>query len=305
MTVTEDRFEAHRAHLLGVAYRLLSSWADAEDVVSEVWLRWRRHADDVVEPRAWLTRVTARVALDELRSARVRRESYIGPWLPEPLVTLPGGAASDDPLERVVQDESVRMAFLVVLEQLTPEQRVAVVLHDVLDVPFPEVADVLGCTAATARQHAVRGRRRIADADVPPRSSLDDGAAVLTRLSTALTTGDAKALTALLAPSVVFTSDSGGAVHAARRPLIGAAQVGNFLLGLQRLGGDRATFVSVAVNGEPGLLMRLRDPRPGEPRVAVYGFGVHNRQLTAVWAVLAPDKLTRLPPSAAGTPPRT
>lgn len=297
MTVTEDRFEAHRAHLLGVAYRLLGSWAESEDVVSEVWLRWREHAAEVTEPRAWLTRVTARAALDVLRSARARRESYVGPWLPEPLVTLPGVATTNDPLERVVQDESVRMAFLVVLEELSPEQRVAVVLHDALGMPFAEVATVLSCTPEAARQHAVRGRRRVADADPPPRTSLDEGAAVLSRLSAALATGDADGLAALLAPGIVFTSDGGGVVHAARRPLVGVTEVAKFLTGLQRLGGDRATLVPVAVNGEPGLLVRISEPRPGEPEVAVYGFGVRNGQVVAVWAVLAPDKLSRLPPT--------
>ena len=161
-------FDDLRPYLHGVAYRLTSSWADAEDCVADAWPRWNRHADEVEDPRAWLTRVVARLAVDHLRSARVRRESYVGPWLPEPIVTRSGvapigtGAApSPDPLDELVADESVRLAFLVVLDRLTPEQRVAVVLHDVLGVEFTDVADVLGCTVEAARQHASRGRRRV------------------------------------------------------------------------------------------------------------------------------------------------
>ena len=164
-------FQDLRPYLHGVAYRLTSSWADAEDVVADAWPRWHAHAADVDDPRAWLTRVVARLAVDHLRSARVRRESYVGPWLPEPIFTPAGQAATAaaDPLETLVDDESVRLAFLVVLDRLTPEQRVAVVLHDVLGLEFAAVGEVLGCSVEAARQHASRGRRRIDTEDPPPR----------------------------------------------------------------------------------------------------------------------------------------
>ena len=150
MSATTDQaavlFDDLRPYLHSVAYRLTSSWADAEDCVSDAWPRWSVNASTVDNPRAWLTRVVARLAVDHLRSARVRRETYVGPWLPEPLLTAAhGGVASPrDPLEELVADESMRLAFLVVLDRLTPEQRVAVVLHDVLGLDFVEVADVLG-----------------------------------------------------------------------------------------------------------------------------------------------------------------
>ena len=204
-----DVFERERPYLLSVAYRLTSSWADAEDAVARAWPRWAAAASDEADPvrvpRAWLTRAVSRQALDHLRSAQVRREQYVGPWLPEPLVTAvpaaggPGGGpdglaggAAPDPLDVVVRDESVRLAFLVVLDTLTPEQRVAFVLHDVLDLPFREVAAVLGCEEPTARQHASRARRRVADADPEPRVPVGEAAAVVERLAAALATGDAE-----------------------------------------------------------------------------------------------------------------
>ena len=154
-------FQRHRTHLLGVAYRLTGSLSDAEDAVQEAWLRLARLSDGdrapIREPRGWLTTVVSRLCLDRLRSAVAVRERYVGTWLPEPLLTRLDGPP--DPLDDVVRDEGVRMAALVVLERLTPEQRVAFVLHDALAVPFAEIADVLGCSVATARQHASRARR--------------------------------------------------------------------------------------------------------------------------------------------------
>src|SRR5690349_19454456 len=154
--VQTDEFEVHRDHLLGVAYRMLGSRAEAEDAVQEVWLRYATaRPDDLADARGWLTTVTARICLDVLRSARVRRESYVGQWLPEPVVSrLP--SAEPDPAERVARDEEVSLALLVVLDRLSPEQRVAFVLHDVFAVPFEEIAAALGTTAPAARQLASR-----------------------------------------------------------------------------------------------------------------------------------------------------
>ncbi len=208
-------FAEQRSYLLGVSYRLTGSWADAEDLVAEAWPRWAEHADEVVDPRAWLTRVVGRLSLDHLRSARVRRETYVGPWLPEPLITAApvmvggsggsggtvssGGSLGLDPLDVLVQDESVRMAFLVVLDELSPEQRLAVVLHDVLGLDFADIADVLGCSVSNARQHASRGRRRLSEADPAPRQSAELAWSVLGEMSTALFAGDVDRLTRLLA----------------------------------------------------------------------------------------------------------
>ncbi|MGI8722434.1 MAG: sigma-70 family RNA polymerase sigma factor [Geodermatophilaceae bacterium] len=339
-------FAEQRGYLLGVSYRLTSSWADAEDLVAEAWPRWAEHADEVVDPRAWLTRVVGRLSLDHLRSARVRRETYVGPWLPEPLVTAApvmvggaggfgssgvgggggsaggsgvgsadtdvGGASGPgaDPLEILVRDESVRMAFLVLLDELSPEQRLAVVLHDVLAIDFTDIADVLGCSVSNARQHASRGRRRLSKADPAPRQAAELAWSVLDEMSTALFAGDIDRLTRLLAPDVVLMSDGAGKVTAARRPVVGAAKVAGFLAGLVTRYGQGASVEPVLVNGDPGFLVRVDSAklpvgRPGTSGkragagagiapVSAYTFCLRGRQIVAMYGVLAPDKLTRL-----------
>lgn len=298
-------FAEQRSYLLGVSYRLTSSWADAEDVVAEAWPRWQAHAEEVLEPRAWLTRVVGRMSLDHLRSARARRETYVGPWLPEPLVsTIPtggvsgnavGGIADDsDPLGVLVREESVRMAFLVVLDELSPEQRLAVVLHDVIGLDFAGIAEVIGCSESTARQHASRGRRRLAEADPAPRPDADAAWKLLGEMSTALFTGDVERLSALLAPDVLLLSDGAGQVLAARRPLHGADEVGRFLAGLAAKFGADTTFDPILVNGDPGFLVRVNSNRPQDPKVGVYTFAMRDGQISALYAVLAPDKLSRL-----------
>ena len=305
-------FADQRSYLLGVSYRLTGSWVDAEDLVAEAWPRWERHAAEVLEPRAWLTRVVGRLSLDHLRSARVRRETYVGPWLPEPLVTavpvgsaggggqgLVGGSASSDPetdpLGILVRDESVRMAFLVVLDQLTPEQRLAVVLHDVIGMDFADVAEVIGCSVVAARQHASRGRRRLAEADPAPRPAAELAWSVLGEMSSALFAGDVDRLTQLLAPGVVLTSDGAGKVTAARRRVVGADDVGRFLSGLGARYGQDITVEPVLVNGDPGFLIRIDSARPQDAKVSVYTVALRGQLIVAVYAVLAPEKLTRLP----------
>lgn len=295
----EDTFVAERPRLLNIAYRLLGSWADAEDVVSDAWPRWAV-AESVVNPAAWLTTVVSRLALDQLRSARARRETYVGAWLPEPVVHeldgRPATPSPDDPALVVVLDESVRMAFLVVLEQLSPEQRVAVVLHDALDLPFAEVAEALDCSVQAARQHASRGRRRLAGA-CPPPTEPGEAASILTRLGAALAVGDAATVAQLLAPDVVMLSDGAGEVFAARRPLRGA-EVQRFLLGLgARMSMPGLTVRPVLVNGEPGALMLAPQARPGQPQVGVYAMSVRDGRIVAVHAILAPAKIGRYRPA--------
>lgn len=304
-------FADQRAYLLGVSYRLTGSWVDAEDLVAEAWPRWERHAAEVNEPRAWLTRVVGRLSLDHLRSARVRRETYVGPWLPEPLVTAApatgGGSGSSgylggsgsgetetDPLEILVRDESVRMAFLVVLDQLSPEQRLAVVLHDVIGMDFAGVAEVIGCSVAAARQLASRGRRRLSEADPAPRPAAELAWSVLGDMSEALFAGDVGRLSELLAPDVVLMSDGAGEVSAARRPVVGAVEVGRFLFGLAKKFGPGASMEPILVNGDPAFLIRLQSSRPQDPKLGVYTFALRGQQIVALYAVLAPDKLTRL-----------
>ncbi len=301
-------FAGQRNYLLGVSYRLTGSWADAEDVVAEAWPRWAEHADEVLQPRAWLTRAVGRLSLDHLRSARVRRETYVGPWLPEPLVTAApvsvggvevggrGGAGSDgdDPLSVLVRDESVRMAFLVVLDELGPEQRLAVVLHDVIGLDFDEVAEVIGCSVAAARQHASRGRRRLSESDPAPRPSAELAWSVLGEMSSALFAGDVARLSQLLAPDVVLTSDGAGKVNAARRRLVGVGEVTRFLSGLASKYGGGASAEPVLVNGDPGFLIRVDSDRPQDPKVSVYTVALRGQLIVDVYAVVTPDKLTHL-----------
>lgn len=305
-------FADQRSYLLGVAYRLTGSWVDAEDLVADAWPRWEQHASEVREPRAWLTRVVGRMSLDHLRSARVRRETYVGPWLPEPLVTaVPvatggaggtgsvGGEVGDetetDPLGILVRDESVRMAFLVVLDQLSAEQRLAVVLHDVIGMDFVDLAGVIGCSVVAARQHASRGRRRLGEADPAPRPAAELAWSVLGEMSQALFAGDIDRLSQLLAPDVVLTSDGAGKVTAARRRVVGASDVGRFLSGLGARYGQGLTAEPVLVNGDPGFLIRIDSARPQDAKVSVYTVALRGQLIVAVYAVLAPDKLTRLP----------
>ena len=285
-------FEDHRAHLLRVGYRITGSFADAEDAVQEAWLRWNGLDDDaragVCDERAWLATVVGRVCRDRLRSAAARRERYVGPWLPEPLVTAP---EDNGPLATVVRDESVRMAAMVVLEELTPPQRVALVLHDALDLPFAEIAAVLGCSEAAARQHAARARRIVAG-KTPPRTVRAELEATLARFADAMARTDLEALVAVLHPDAVFVNDSGGLVRAARREVVGADKVGRLILGLMAKYGPDAMQAGrpVLVNGEVGLLIPGANGLPGSVTAVV----VRDGRITALYGVVNPEKLGTL-----------
>jgi RNA polymerase sigma-70 factor (ECF subfamily) len=282
--------EEHRAHLVSVGYRMTGSLADAEDAVQDAWLRLNKLSDleraEIRDPRAWLTTVVGRLCLDRLRSASARRESYLGPWLPEPVVST---AAEDDPLAVLVRDEEVRMAAMVVLDQLSPPQRVAFVLHDALALPFEEIATVLGCTPAAARQHASRGRRALAEAQPPPRAEAAEQMRLLGAVASAVQDGDVRALVALLHPDAVLVNDSGGMTPAARRVVHGAEKVARLLIGLSnRYGEDLlAGWAPVLVNGEQGYRSGGRGGAP----VAVSVFSVEDGKIAAIYSVLNPAKL--------------
>lgn len=293
MSTTLD-IEAHRAHLIAVGYRLTGSRSDAEDAVQDAWLRLRRLTDDeraaIRDPRAWLTTTVGRLCLDRLRSAAARRESYVGPWLPEPLL---GTGDADDPLAAVVREEDVRMAAMVLLERLTPPQRVAFVLHDALSWNFEDIAGVLECSVESARQHASRARRAVADAPPPPPSDLAEQRRMLTAIADALIRADTPALVSLLHPDVVMVNDSGGVVSAARRVVEGADKVARLLLGLSvRHGtGWLAGAVPMMVNGELGYWT----PAVGGAAEAVTVFSVADGRVTGCYSVLNPAKLNRVP----------
>jgi RNA polymerase sigma-70 factor (ECF subfamily) len=293
-----DDFAIHRDHLLAVAYRMLGSRAEAEDAVQEAWLRYATSRPaDLADPRGWLTTVTARICLDVLRSARVRRESYVGQWLPEPVVSrLP--SAEPDPADRAARTEEVSLALLVVLERLTPEQRVAFVLHDVFAVPFEEIAEVLGITVPSARQLASRGRRAVAGASVRHDRDRAQQQRVLAAFLAAAEKGDIDALLRVLAPEVVAIGDGGGVGQATREPVTGALRVARFMIGLFRQArrAEAAITEPVLVNGDLGMLAEVRTADGREQRL-VMAFAVADGRVTAVFNQVNPDKLTRVPPA--------
>ncbi|AGZ46416.1 RNA polymerase sigma factor SigJ [Actinoplanes friuliensis] len=288
-----DPFEAERPHLLAVAYRMLGSRAEAEDVVQEAWLRFNRAqaGGEIHDLRGWLTTVTGRLCLDVLKSARVRREAYPGQWLPEPVVSF-----LDDPAEKVTQRMDVSLALLVVLEKLTPEQRVAVVLHDAFAVPFDEVAAVLNTSVSAARQHASRGRRAVSEGEARHTADLAEQRKVLDAFLAAATSGDLNALAAVLAPEVVSIADGGGAVNAGRNAIFGLDKVVRLYAALfSRRSRDleSATTDAVLVNGDAGVLFRGRY-RDGSPLLSVLSVAVADGRITALYNQLNPAKLGSL-----------
>jgi RNA polymerase sigma-70 factor (ECF subfamily) len=278
-----DAFEAQRPHLLRVAYGQLGSIAEAEDVVQEAWLRLQRAGgEDVRDLRAWLTTTVNRLALDALRSARMRRERYVGPWLPEPVVDA-------DPADRVTLDESIGTALLVVLETLSAGERVAFVMHDVFGYDFAAVAEVLGTSQEAARQQGSRARRRVREGRPRFPATREQQHAIVEAFLAAVTDGDADALLELLAPDVVMRADGGGVVVAARKPIEGAGKVARTTIALSRAGGRGATGRIVDVNGMPGLLSHANGV------ANVVAFTIDDGRITAIDIVRNPEKLRDLP----------
>ncbi len=287
-TSPADAFEPHRRLLFTVAYQLLGSVADAEDAVQDAWLRWSA-ADrgDVADPRAWLVRTTTRLALDRLTSARARRETYLGPWLPEPLLTDPPG----DPADAAVLGDEVSLALLVVLESLSPAERAVFVLREVFGVPAGEVAAALGRSEAAVRQLGHRAREHVAARR--PRFDADRRThrEVTERFLAACTGGDVEALVAALAPGAVLLTDGGGRAKAALRPITGADKVARFLAAVARDGAAQPGLrIGLAeVNGLPGVAAWT----DAGPFVAV-SLVVADGLVQQVLVVLNPDKLTGL-----------
>ncbi|WP_205697885.1 RNA polymerase sigma factor SigJ [Conexibacter sp. SYSU D00693] len=279
----EDAFESHRAHLVRVAYGTLGSVAEAEDAVQEAWLRLQRLEDPstIRDLRAWLTTTVSRIALDVLGSARSRREQYVGPWLPEPLVE---DLAAEDPADRVTLDESVGMALMVVLEQLSPPERTAFVLHDVFGVGFDEVAEVVGRSPDAARQLASRARRRVREERPRFQTTRAEQLAVVQAFAEAAAGGDVEGLLAVLDPDVVWRSDGGGKVWASRRPQRGAAKVAKAMAYFRSRGAGTGRIAEV--NGGPGLVVV-----DGDDVLTVMAFCVHEGRITALDVVRNPDKL--------------
>ncbi|MCO1653728.1 RNA polymerase sigma factor SigJ [Pseudonocardia humida] len=276
-----ERFALARPRLLRLAYSELGDLGEAEDVVQEAWLRLQRADARVIENLdAWLTTVVGRLALDRLRSARARRETYVGPWLPEPV-------PSPDPADRVTLDESVSYALLTVLEQLSPAERTAFVLHDVFDVPFPDVAEVVGRSPEAVRQLASRARRHVARASPRFAVSRDEHDHAVRAFARAASGGDLQRLVAVLDPDVVWTSDGGGRAVVARTPLRGGERVGRAWAALGR--GFTDGPVEVELNGRLGLVVA-----GGDGHRAALSFVVVGGRIARIDAVRNPEKLRRI-----------
>jgi len=286
VTTATVAFGAERVRLWATAYRMLGSAADAEDAVQTVWLRWLEAAPSGVErPTAWLITALTRLCVDELRSARRQRVSYVGPWLPEPLL--------DDehplPSEMVERDESLSLAHLVLLERLGPLERAALVLHDALEWSHAEIARAIGKREPAVRQLVARARRRLAEAPAATPVRNPRTAELGRRFLAALGRGDVPTLLESLDASAVFLTDGGGRVIAALNPIRGRERVGRFLAGVIAKRYEPLTARAVRVNGAPGLWLAHRDGRP----YALFGLGfsADGERIAAIYAIRNPDKL--------------
>jgi RNA polymerase sigma-70 factor, ECF subfamily len=284
-----EAWRDHRQRLMDVAYRMLGTLSEAEDAVQEAYARLMRNGVDGIDDlRGWLVTVTSRVCLDQLRSAQSRRTSYVGPWLPEPVIDAP--ALGIDPADRITLDDSVRMALLVVLEQLSPAERTAFVLHDVFQMSFEDVATVVGRSPAACRKLASRARQHIEAEGEPARFQVDaaEQRRLVERFAAAANSGDLDALLEVLDPDVAGDADTGGLVPgAARRPRVGRERVATNLL--RNVTGRGVEFRVADVNGEPGLVGVWE----GRIVAAVVLF-TRNGLIHHIHAILNPEKLAHL-----------
>ncbi|WP_225848187.1 RNA polymerase sigma factor SigJ [Streptomyces sp. HPF1205] len=291
-----DAVIGERRHLINLTYRLLGSLAEAEDAVQETYARWYamspRQQDAIESPGAWLTTVATRVCLNLLGSARARRETYVGDWLPEPLPGPAEGAGlqpagpAGDPADTVTLDESVGFAFLVVLESMTPAERVAFVLHDVFRYPFAEVAEITGRTPAACRQLASSARRRVRAARTPAAPAVrQDG--VVKAFKAAWEAKDIAAIIGLLDPDAVATADGGGLAVTFVSPIEGAEQIARAWMEIAKRGMD-AVLVQRTVNGRPGLVAQQNGVT-----VTVFAFDIADDRIQRIWVMRNPEKLRR------------
>jgi RNA polymerase sigma-70 factor (TIGR02957 family) len=290
--MTDEEFDELRPSAFAIAYRMLGGVSEAEDVVQEGFLRLHRAREGgerIESPRAYLSTVISRLSLDHLRSARVQRETYVGEWLPEPLLA----SADDDPARKAEMADSLSLAFLVLLESLSPEQRAAFLLHEVFDEPYDRIADIIGTSEQNARQLATRARRHVEERRPRFEASREQREELATRFFAAAEEGDLEGLEELLAHDVVFRGDGGGKAPAAPRAVHGRAKVARALTAGMRVAtrwGVR--FRRVEVNGQPGALLLDDEGR----LLSVMTLDVAEGQIQGVSAVVNPDKLRHLGP---------
>ena len=292
---TLDAVMSERRRLINLTYRLLGSLAEAEDAVQETYARWyamsRQQQEAIESPGAWLTTVASRICLNLLGSARARRETYVGEWIPEPLpersewITGRPGGTTADPADRVTLDESISMAFLVVLESMTPAERVALILHDVFRYPFTEVAQITGRTPAACRQLASSARRRIRAAQPPPTPAARQ-ASIVRDFKQAWEAKDIDALIGLLDPDATATADGGGLATTFLHPIEGGEQIARAWIEIANRATSDMTFGERIVNGQPGLVTEQDGVI-----LTVFAFEVAGDRITHIWVVRNPEKL--------------
>jgi RNA polymerase sigma factor (sigma-70 family) len=289
-----DAILSERRQLINLAYRLLGSMAEADDVVQEAYARWyamsRRQQDAIQSPGAWLTTVASRICLDLLGSARIRRERYVGEWIPEPLpdptewIGGRSGGTTADPADRVTLDESINMAFLVVLESMTPAERVAFILHDVFRYSFAEVAEIVGRSPGASRQLASSARRRLRAAQAVPTPTAQQ-ADLVRNFKEAWKARDIHALIGLLDPDATAIADGGGLVRGVLRPIEGGEQVARLFVDIAGRAPD-LTILERRVNGQPGLVVEVAGVTE-----TVMAFDMAGGRIKHIWAVRNPEKL--------------
>ena len=276
-------FEELRRRLFGIAYRMIGTTADAEDIVQEAYLRWHQaNTEEIRSPEAWLVSVVTRLSIDKLRKAAVEREKYIGEWLPEPLIA----GASPSPEEKLETSSNLSMAYMVLLERLTPVERAAFLLHDVFDCAYPLIANILRKSEAACRQVVHRARQRVRSEKSRFKASDAALRSLINQFMAAADAGDDATLLSLFAKDATLTSDGGGVVPAARRVVHGRSRIARLYLLLAKRLGNRLRKEILIINGEPGLVMYL----DGAP-LATVSFATDGASITALYTVLNPNKL--------------
>jgi RNA polymerase sigma-70 factor (ECF subfamily) len=290
MTARTEDFERHRSLLFSIAYRMLASVTDAEDIVQEAYLRWREvHEAEVRSPKSYLSAVVTRLSIDRLRSARAQREEYVGPWLPEPLVSN----RAEEGADLIQLDESLSMAFLVLLESLNPVERAVFLLREVFDYDYEEISSIVGKSEANCRQIARRARQSVAAHRPRFERSPEQEERLTQRFVETCMSGDMEGLLELLSEDVTLWSDGGGKVAAAPYPIHGPERVARFLLGVLRTVPPGFSARTARVNGGPGVVGYVN----GNP-ASVVALDVADERLNGVRIVVNPDKVRAVPPSS-------